>query len=209
MFHEIVSWLAATVSQWGYPGITVLMAIESSFIPFPSEIVIPPAAYLASTGKLDFWLVVLSGTLGSLLGAVINYWLASVLGRPFLEKHGRLLLVNGKSLARADAFFARYGHVSTFIGRLLPVIRQYISLPAGLTRMHFPLFCAATGLGASLWVLVLACVGYWFGKNEEIMLANLDRITGVSVLCCSVLAMVYWLVKRYRTGRRKSDRPVA
>lgn len=203
MFHQFIVWLADAVSQWGYPGIIVLMTLESSFIPFPSEIVIPPAAYLAATGTMNFSLILLSGTLGSIIGAVINYWLAMYLGRPFLAKYGRYVLVSEKSLAKADEIFIRYGVISTFIGRLLPGIRQYISFPAGLVRMNFPLFCASTGLGAGIWVLVLACMGYWFGKNEQLMMSNLRFTSFMLVVFCGVVAVVYWLI------RRKSDRAKA
>jgi len=205
MFHQFVLWLSTTVSQWGYPGIVALMAIESSFFPFPSELVIPPAAYLAATGSMKLSLVMLSGTVGSLLGSIGNYLLAMYLGRPFLEKYGKYLLVSKKSLDKSDDFFGRYGHVSTFVGRLLPGIRQYISLPAGLTRMNFPLFCAATSLGAGIWVVVLACAGYLFGKNEELMLSNLRLgsflLAGISV----ILAAAYWYIKRRRNVRAASQ----
>lgn len=199
MFHQFVVWLSDTVSQWGYSGIVVLMTLESSFFPFPSEVVIPPAAYSAANGGMNFGLIVLSGIAGSILGAVINYVLALYLGRPFLVKYGRYVLVSEKSLAKADAFFVRYGSISMFVGRLLPGIRQYISLPAGLARMNFPLFCAATGLGAGIWVLVLACIGYWFGKNEELMMSNLRMGSILLAGCCVVIALVYWL--RRRKGR--------
>ena len=191
MFHQFILWLANTVGQWGYPGIVMLMALESSFFPFPSEVVIPPAAYLAASGKMNIGMVILCGTLGSLLGAVFNYWLALKFGRPFFEKHGRYLLVNLRSLEKADRFFERHGHISTFVGRLLPGIRQYISLPAGLARMNIFTFCAATVLGAGIWVLVLAAMGYWFGRNEQLVLQNLHWITLALVIGCGILVIFY------------------
>jgi membrane protein DedA with SNARE-associated domain len=162
MLHHFVAWLAGTVGLWGYPGIVMLMTLESSFFPFPSEVVIPPAAYLAAIGEMNIGEVIISGTLGSLLGALFNYWLALRFGRPFFEKYGRYLLISPRSLEKADRFFERHGRISTFVGRLLPGIRQYISLPAGLARMNIFAFCAATLLGAGIWVLVLAVMGYWF-----------------------------------------------
>lgn len=191
MFHQFVVWLADTVGQWGYPGIVVLMTLESSFFPFPSEIVIPPAAYLAATGKMNIGLVVFSGTLGSLLGAVFNYWLAIKFGRPFFERYGRYLLISHKSLEAADRFFEHHGHISTFIGRLLPGIRQYISLPAGLARMNIFVFCLATALGAGIWVVVLAVLGYWFGRNEQLVLQNLHWLTAALVLGCGIIVFFY------------------
>jgi len=168
------------------------MALESSFFPFPSEVVIPPAAYLAASGKMNIGMVILCGTLGSLIGALFNYWLAFKFGRPFFEKHGRYLLVSPRSLEKADRFFERHGHISTFIGRLLPGIRQYISLPAGLSRMNVLAFCAATVLGAGIWVLVLAAVGYWFGRNEQLVLQNLHWVTLALVTGCGILVIFYW-----------------
>lgn len=192
MFHQFVLWLASTVGQWGYPGIVILMALESSFFPFPSEVVIPPAGYLAATGKMNIGMVILCGTLGSLLGAIFNYWLAMRFGRPFFEKYGRYLLVSHRAMEKADRFFERHGHISTFVGRLLPGIRQYISLPAGLARMNIFAFCAATVLGAGIWVLVLAALGYWFGRNEELVLQNMRWVSLFLVVGSSVIVFFYW-----------------
>ncbi|MCK5825523.1 MAG: DedA family protein, partial [Desulfuromusa sp.] len=131
MFHQIVIWIVDTVSLWGYPGIIVLMFLESSFFPFPSEVVIPPAGYLASQGEMSLSLVIAAGITGSLLGACFNYWLAVKWGRPLFERYGRYVLLTPAALEKSEKFFARHGHISTFVGRLLPGIRQYISLPAG------------------------------------------------------------------------------
>jgi membrane protein DedA with SNARE-associated domain len=192
MFHQFVAWLANTVGQWGYPGIVMLMVLESSFFPFPSEVVIPPAAYLAASGKMNIGMVVFCGTLGSLIGAVLNYWLALKFGRPFFKKYGRYLLVSPRSLEKADRFFERHGHISTFIGRLLPGIRQYISLPAGLARMNIFAFCSATFIGAAIWVSALAAIGYWFGRNEELVSQHLRWVTITLVFACIALVVIYW-----------------
>ncbi len=191
MFHQLTGWLAASVGQWGYPGIVLLMALESSFFPFPSEIVIPPAAYLAATGKMNIAMVIICGISGSLIGAVFNYWLALKLGRPFFEKYGRYLLINLKSLEKADRFFERHGYISTFIGRLLPGIRQYISLPAGLARMNMPSFCLATAFGAGIWVVILAALGYLLGRNEKLIIHNLHWISLTIIILCAVLIFLY------------------
>ncbi len=192
MFHQFVMWLADIVGQLGYPGIVLLMTLESSFFPFPSEVVILPAAYLAAGGKMNIGMVVLCGTVGSLLGAVFNYWIAVKFGRPFFEKYGRYLLVSSTSLAKADRFFEQHGHISTFIGRLLPGIRQYISLPAGLARMNIFVFCGATALGAGLWVVVLAALGYWLGRNEQLLMKDLNWITMALVTGCTIVSFIYW-----------------
>jgi membrane protein DedA with SNARE-associated domain len=207
MFHQAVAWLTQTVGQWGYPGIVALMFLESSFFPFPSEVVIPPAAYLAAGGKMHIGMVIFCGTLGSLLGSVFNYWLALAYGRPFFEKWGRYLLVSRRSMERADVFFDRHGHISTFIGRLLPGIRQYISLPAGLARMNFPVFCGATTLGACLWVSVLAAMGFWFGRNEALVEKNLHWISLGLFGLCLVLGVGYWITWGKRTVRAASSVP--
>ena len=204
MFHEFVVWLSNTVGQWGYPGIVMLMALESSFFPFPSEVVIPPAAYLAATGRMNIWMVVFCGTLGSLLGAVFNYWLAMKYGRAFFEKYGRYLLVNQGALDKADRFFERHGHISTFIGRLLPGIRQYISLPAGLAGMDFFVFCLATSVGAGIWVIVLAAVGYWFGLNEDAVIRNLHLITLGLLVGCAILVIFYAWGRKSSFARKEN-----
>lgn len=201
MFHQFVFWLSNNVGQWGYPGIVMLMALESSFFPFPSEVVIPPAAYLAASGKMNVGMVIFCGTLGSLMGAFFNYWIALKFGRPFFERYGRYLLVSPNSLEKADRFFERHGHISTFIGRLLPGIRQYISLPAGLASMGIFNFCAATVLGAGLWVLVLAGLGFWFGRNEQLVMQNLRWVSLILVVGCAVMAFFYW-----RKWQRRSRR---
>ena len=207
MFHQFVVWMAHTVGQWGYPGIVVLMALESSFFPFPSEVVIPPAAYLAATtGEMSLPMVILSGILGSLVGAVFNYWLALRFGRPLFERYGRYLLISHSALEKADRFFERHGHISTFIGRLLPGIRQYISLPAGLARMNLPIFSIATALGAGIWVAVLAAAGYWFGRNEQMIMANMHWVTLALVAFCSVIALLYWWHwKKGRTSQATAE----
>lgn len=203
MFHQFIVWLAHTVGQWGYPGIVALMFLESSFLPFPSEVVVPPAAYLAANGEMNIGMVILCGTLGSLLGAVFNYGLAIKYGRPFFEKYGKYLLVGHRSLEKADRFFDRHGHVSTFVGRLLPGIRQYISLPAGLARMNFFVFCRATVCGAGIWVAVLAGVGYWFGRNEQLVMQNLHWISVGLFLLSACLVAVYWSNRVRHAGKAK------
>lgn len=197
MFHQMVSWLVETVNAWGYPGIVVLMFLESSFFPFPSEVVVPPAGYLAAQGEMSLGLVIAAGVAGSLLGACFNYWLALSWGRPFFDRYGRYLLVSQTSLTKADRFFARHGHISTFIGRLLPGIRQYISLPAGLTRMNLILFIIFTGLGAGIWVAILALTGYFIGNNQALIVQHLHQITVAVVLFCLALAAGYvWIRKK-------------
>lgn len=166
-------WLADTViRRMGYWGVFALMFIESSLVPFPSEIVIPPAADLAR--RLPDWdvgWVVVVGIAGSLAGALFNYALALYLGRPLLlriiDSWGRYLRLSRAGYDKAEALFQRHGAISTFTGRLIPGIRQIISLPAGLARMNLLSFSLLTAAGAGFWVAVLAWLGYWFGANAE------------------------------------------
>ena len=190
------------MGHMGYPGIVALMFLESSFFPFPSEVVIPPAGYLAVRGEMNLFLVILSGLTGSLLGALFNYWISLVMGRPFFERYGKYLLVGEKTLNRVDRFFYHHGHISTLIGRLLPGIRQYISLPAGMARMNLPLFIIFTSLGAGLWVTVLALVGYLVGYDHRLLEAYLHRTVWAMVALSALLALGYlaWR-RRVRSSR--------
>ncbi len=169
MFYDLIQGALSLISKLGYMGIFLLMALESSFFPFPSEVVIPPAGYLAFQGKMNLCFVVLFGTLGSLAGAWFNYLIALKLGRPFLLKYGKRLFISGESLEKAEVFFAKYGGISTFIGRLVPLVRQYISLPAGVAKMNPLSFTVFTALGAGIWVSALAIMGYYLGNNEELI----------------------------------------
>lgn len=174
--YQIIDWIVLTVSGLGYPGIIIMMFLESSFIPFPSEVVMIPAGYLAYKGEMSLVLIILAGTFGSLMGALLNYYLAIKLGRPFLLRYGKYVMFNEAGLKKMEDFFARHGHVSTFTGRLIPVVRQYISLPAGLARMNLMVFSFYTSLGAGIWVAILALLGYYIGGNELLIKAYLQDI---------------------------------
>jgi len=199
LLHGLVDWIVQTVGHWGYGGIVVMMFLESSFFPFPSEVVVPPAGYLAARGEMSLALVIGAGIAGSLLGALFNYWLAVVWGRPFFERYGRYFLVSEKNLDRADRFFAEHGHISTFVGRLLPGIRQYISLPAGIARMNLGLFALFTALGAGIWVVILALVGYYIGNNQDLVQHYLDQILLGIGGAALLLIMAYVLYHRRRS----------
>ena len=151
MLAEITQFILDTVGDWGYAGILIMMAIESSFIPFPSEIVMIPAGYLASKGEMNLILVLLSGFAGSMIGAWINYLLALSLGRKFLYAYGKYFFMSPATLEKMEAFFKSHGAISTFSGRLIPGIIQLISIPAGLSKMPFSLFSFYTFLGAAIW----------------------------------------------------------
>ena len=201
LFHDIlgigavvVTFLVHTVGRLGYAGVILLMALESSFVPFPSEVVVPPAGYLASLGQMNIFLVILSGIVGSILGSLLNYWIASRFGRDFLLKYSKYFFINTEKFARFEVFFNTHGEITTFVGRLIPVIRQYISFPAGLVRMNLKKFIFYTGLGAAIWCTVLAYVGYFVGNNIDIIKENIDYIMYFIFPALILLVIIYMII---------------
>jgi len=194
--HAVVDWLLQTIGTLGYPGIFLLMAMESSIIPIPSELVMPPAGYLAQQGKMSMTVAIICGTAGSLVGAYANYYAAHYLGRPLLLKYGKYVFITEEKFAKVEKFFLKHGEISTFIGRLLPVIRHLISLPAGLAGMNHVKFALYTLLGAGIWCTVLTFIGYFIGSNQElIMQYSHQAVIAVIVLSCALVA-VYIRVQR-------------
>lgn len=167
MLEQLVNWLLQTLRDVGYPGIVALMAMESSILPVPAELVMPPAGYWVAKGEMNAWIVLACGTVGSVLGALANYWMAHVLGRAFVRRFGRYVLLSERSLDRAERFFADHGEISTLVGRLLPVLRHLISIPAGIARMSLSRFVTFTALGAFAWCAVLTGIGYFLGRHED------------------------------------------
>jgi membrane protein DedA with SNARE-associated domain len=198
-FHGVIDWYMGNIN---YFTITLLMAIESSFIPFPSEVVIPPAAWKAAQGDLNAGLVVLCGVMGSLLGAVFNYYFALFLGRKLVysladTKIAHLLLINRKSVEESERYFLKYGNSSTFIGRLVPAVRQLISLPAGLSRMDIRAFVFYTALGSGTWTTILAALGYYLYTQKELLNRYYEEIWWILV-AMGVLFLIYLVVKAVR-----------
>lgn len=193
MMHKIVAVVLGLVSGMGYTGIVVLMALESSFFPFPSEVVVPPAGYLAAIEEMNLFVVIAAGILGSVLGALLNYYIAVKFGRSLLIKYGNYFFITEEKFARVERFFADHGEITTFVGRLIPVIRQYISFPAGIARMNLVKFIFYTALGAGIWVVILAYVGYFVGNNIDLVKENLKTITFVLIplLICLIIGYVY------------------
>jgi membrane protein DedA with SNARE-associated domain len=218
MLETLVNGLTEIIFKLGYLGITLLMALESSFVPFPSEVVLPPAGYLAAQGRMNAPLALAAGLTGSLIGALVNYYLAAKLGSPLLHRYGRYFLMKEKSLDRAEDFFRRHGEISTFIGRLIPVIRQLISLPAGFARMRVGLFVFYTALGAGIWCTILTYIGWYVGRNAE-MLASFDELirdpqvhryssrAGMAMipLVLLVVAVYVWFQRRKAKGARQHE----
>jgi len=174
MHHLLETWFHWVLTG-GYLGIIVLMAMESSIFPVPSEIVIPPAAFLAAQGKLSFTGVVLAGVLGSYLGSAITYWASRLIGRPLIAKYGRFVLVTPKKLEQAERWLARYEAGGVFFARLLPVVRHLISIPAGIVRMNFGLFSLVTIAGSALWCWILAYLGDKAYRLEPDLLTSPEK----------------------------------
>ena len=199
--HDLVNWIVGVVGQWGYPGIVIMMFLESSCFPFPSEIVMIPAGYLAHKGEMNFWMAVGMGIVGSWLGALFNYYLALGLGRPLLLKWGKYFFISEKNFEKGERFFQAHGEISTFTGRLIPVVRQYVSLPAGIARMNMARFLFWTGLGAGIWMVVLTAIGWYVGKSEDLWKPYLQKATIAALAGCAVLIVVYVWVRRRRKAR--------
>ncbi len=200
MLHEIVDFVVQTVGALGYFGIFIMMFLESSFFPFPSEVVMVPAGYLAFKGEMNMVLAIICGILGSLAGALFNYYLAIKFGRKFLIKYGKYFFVNEETISKMENFFKEHGHISTFTGRLIPAVRQYISFPAGLAKMNIFLFSLYTSLGAAIWVIILALVGYFIGDNELLIKEYLRYIVIAILITLSLVVYLY-----YKKHKRKSS----
>lgn len=169
MIERFVDWLLAGLLHLGYPGIIALMAMESSILPVPSELVMPPGGYWAAKGEMNFLVVVACGVVGSIIGALANYYGAHWIGGPFLRRFGKYVFLTEGALARSERFFAQHGEFSTFVGRLFPVVRHLISIPAGLHRMPLPRFIGYTALGSFVWCTILTSIGYALGRNEAVL----------------------------------------
>jgi len=213
MLETLVNGLTEVIFRLGYVGIALLMALESSFVPFPSEVVLPPAGYLAAQGRMSAPLALGVGLVGSLIGALVNYYLAAKLGRPLLHRYGKYFLIKEKSLDRAEEFFQKHGEISMFVGRLIPVIRQLVSLPAGFARMRLDLFVLYTALGAGIWCAILTYIGWYVGRNAQ-MIASFDDLmrnpevhrystrAGIALvpLVLLIIAVYVWFQRRKGRG---------
>ena len=198
--HDLINWLLNTLNEMGYPGIFALMAMESSIIPVPSELVMPPAGYLAHQGQMNIWIAILIGTLGSLVGSYANYFAARWLGRPLVLKYGKYVWITEEKLAKVESFFLRHGEISIFIGRLLPVIRHLISIPAGIAGMNHFRFSLYTLIGAGTWCTILAWIGYFIGKEQALILKySHQAVIGVILFSVVLIAVYVWIQKKTKS----------
>ena len=216
---ESVAFIQWCLEHLNYWTITLLMTIESSFIPFPSEVVVPPAAWkAASNDSLNVFLVVLFATIGANIGALINYYLAKWLGRPIVYKFansrfGHICLIDEAKVRHAEEYFDKHGAMSTFIGRLIPAVRQLISIPAGLARMKMSTFLLYTTLGAGIWNAILAAIGYYLAsvpgiETEEQLLAQVTKYSheiGYVFIAVGVLVVAFLVYKGTKKGTKKDS----
>ena len=187
-YGSIITFLVNSIGALGYLGIFILMFLESSFFPFPSEVVMIPAGYLAYLGEMNLVLVIIIGLLGSIAGAWFNYFLADKFGRKLVLK-----FVKEYKLRAIETFFEKHGHISTFNGRLIPVVRQYISFPAGLAKMNPVKFTIYTGLGAGIWITFLTFLGYFIGKSQQLISHYLKEATIIAIIFVLILSAAYIL----------------
>jgi membrane protein DedA with SNARE-associated domain len=191
-FYLILDYLVFLIDKIGYLGIFIGMFLESTFVPIPSEIIMLPAGIAASEGKFNLTLVIFIGVTGNLLGAIFNYYLAIYCGRPILLKIGKYFFIKEKTILGIEKFFNKHGAVSTFTGRLIPGVRQYISLPAGIARMHFGKFCFYTTLGSSIWLTTLTYLGFLIGDNKGMLKDYLHIAILACLAFCLLLGVAYY-----------------
>jgi membrane protein DedA with SNARE-associated domain len=208
MLHSLLTDWFHLVENWGYLGVFFLMALESSIVPVPSEVVMPPAAFWAAQGRMSFAGVVLAGTLGSYVGSAVSYWISLWVGRPIVARFGKYAFISVEKLALAENWIARFGTPGIFFARLLPVIRHLISIPAGICRMPFLPFSTATALGAGLWCLVLS----WYGRSvigdhPELLNSPEDMVHVIKSQMIWIIAAVVALAAAYflmvKIGQRR------
>ena len=198
-FSQVINALVSSVGTMGYPGIFILMAIESSFLPVPSEAVLIPAGVLVHQGEMHAVLVFLSATVGGLAGSLVNYFLARTLGRMailgLVRRFGKYVLVKQSSIDKTETFFARHGEITIFTARLIPVVRHLISVPAGFAKMNVWKFSLFTTLGAGIWAIILIYAGYFFGDKQEYIKQHLTTISIIAAAIAVPAIGVYVVVK--------------
>ena len=208
MLGDFINFIVQTVGEWGYAGIFLMMFLESSFFPFPSEVAMIPAGYLAHQGQMSLVLAWCAGTAGSLAGAVFNYYLCYFFGRELVLKYGKYVGITKVKMRKFEAFFKRHGEISTFNCRLIPGIRQYISLPAGLAKMNLFKFSLYTTLGAGIWVAILLAVGWYLGKNYDKSAFShivVALLAAVGLLTALYIVYVKRLSKKSKIGTRELE----
>lgn len=200
LLSNLIESIVSIVGDLGYLGIILGMFVESSFIPFPSELVLPPAGVLVARGEMSFILVLFSAILGSLLGAFLNYFLSLHFGRRvvniLIEKYGKFMLLSKSSLDKSDYYFKNHGSITTFTGRLIPAVRQLISIPAGFAKMPLGKFTLYTALGSGIWSTILIYVGVLYGNNKDSIDSFLGSATLITLVAVGIIIITYWYFKK-------------
>lgn len=195
MLAKVAEWVIKIISDTGYLGVITLMAIESACIPVPSEVIMPFAGFLTVSGKLSLFLVIIWGAVGNLIGSIVAYAVGAFGGRPFIEKYGRYVLLGKDELDKSQRFFTKYGSASVFFSRLLPIVRTFISLPAGIARMPFFKFCVYTFIGSFFWSGLLAYIGVFLGENWKSIETYFRKFDWL-VAAIIIVGIVYFIYKK-------------
>jgi len=188
-----VRFIIDIISNGGYLGVLFLMALDSAHIPMPSEVVMSFAGYLVSIGRFNFWWAVLAGTIGSTIGAEISYWVGIKGGRPFVEKYGKFVLISRRDIIRADKLFKRFGHSIALFSRIIPVVRTFISMPAGIFKIPFVSFTVYSFIGSFIWSWMLVYVGFYFGENY-LTIKDKFRSIDAFIVALGVAAFIFWVI---------------
>ena len=205
--EAILQWLVDFVHQFGYLGLFIMTALESTFVPVPSEVTMIPAGYLVQQGHMDVWLVLFASTTGTLFGSWVNYFIALHFGRRFLAAYGKYMFFGQDKMEKLDRYFASHGEISIFTGRLIPGVRHVISFPAGLAHMNLKRFCLYTTIGGGMWMATLVLIGYLIGDNKPLVKHYMPYVIGVFLLLVSVMVTVY--IYRHRKQKKETGNGMA
>jgi membrane protein DedA with SNARE-associated domain len=203
IFDPMINFLAHFIEQVGYLGIFIGMFLESTAFPLPSELIMIPAGIAASYGTMNIYLIIVAGVLGNVFGAVFSYYLAAFVGRAVLFKIGKYLFIKPETIIKVEEFFKSHGSISVFIGRLIPGLRHFISLPAGIAKMNIRLFCLYTSIGSLLWTIVLAILGFEIGENRELIKEYIHTIAIACAILCLLLITAYCIFVKYKKSSKK------
>lgn len=204
IFSQLALLIIKIISDSGYLGISALMALESACIPIPSEVIMPFAGYLVSAGRFSLWLVIFWGAIGNLIGSIIAYGVGFYGGRPLIAKYGKYILLKQEELDKAQRFFEKYGNLSVFFSRLLPIIRTFISLPAGIAKMRFGKFCFYTFIGSFFWSALLAYIGVFFGENWDVVGGYFRKFDWLIAILI-IIFIVYFIYKKISAQGRSAS----
>jgi len=203
IFSQLASWVVKIISDSGYLGVGFLMTLESACLPIPSEIIMPFSGYLVVLGRFSLWFVIIWGTIGNLLGSIIAYSIGFYGGRPFIERYGKYVLIRREELDKSQRFFEKHGSLSIFFSRLLPVIRTFISFPAGISKMPFWKFCLYTLIGSLFWSALLSYIGVFLGENWKSLEVYFKKFDWL-ILILLIIFVVYFIYKKFKNKKHET-----